>query len=294
LPESLTSVASSPGDATPRTRQGIGAKKITFTIFFSNTKLLVAEHLPKCRKYNRNHFISDILPELEREKVRYERSEQDRTLYAHFNHSKSYHGGNIQGKSDMTGLVRALHSRYSPDLSPCDFWSFERAKGKVKDREFHTVQDIRSSRTEIWKGVIFEDVQSVFVEWKIRLNWVIGNGREDYSNSSTKNGDLLGRHSQGILSVKLFRHAIFSQERRFFMTKGGFFIQPKHLDKTLYEMILFRFEHEASWIFRTHREGIPKVMTPHPQRFPAASHRDGSDDVPSYRDPLKLSTCDTT
>jgi hypothetical protein len=35
--------------------------------------------------------------------------------------------------------------------------------------------------TEIWNDLTFEDVQSVFREWKIRLNWVIENGGEYYS-----------------------------------------------------------------------------------------------------------------
>jgi hypothetical protein len=54
------------------------------------------------------------------------------------------------------------------------------AKGEMKDREFHTVHDIRSQLTEIWTRLTFEDVQSVFLEWKIRLNWVIENGGEYY------------------------------------------------------------------------------------------------------------------
>jgi hypothetical protein len=44
------------------------------------------------------------------------------------------------------------------------------AKGEMKDREFQTVQDIRRRLTEIWNDLTFQDVQSVFLEWKIRLN----------------------------------------------------------------------------------------------------------------------------
>jgi hypothetical protein len=51
------------------------------------------------------------------------------------------------------------------------------AKGKMRDREFHTVQDILGRSTEIWNGLTFEDVQSVFLEWQIRLNWVIESAR---------------------------------------------------------------------------------------------------------------------
>jgi hypothetical protein len=76
------------------------------------------------------------------------------------------------------------------------------AKGKMRDRKFHTVQDILGRLTEILNGLTFEDVQSVFLEWQIRLNSVIENGGEYYSESSNKNGNLLGRHSQGIFSAR--------------------------------------------------------------------------------------------
>jgi hypothetical protein len=152
-----------------------------FIIFFANRKLLIAEHLPKGQKYNQDYFISDILPELERQKMRYERRKQGRTFFVHMHRSKSSDDGKIQGKFDMKGLTRALHRPYSPDLSPCDRWFFGIAKGKMKDREFHAVQDIRRRLTEIWNDLTFEDVQSVFLEWKIRVNWVIGNAGEYYS-----------------------------------------------------------------------------------------------------------------
>jgi hypothetical protein len=92
--------------------------------------------------------------------------------------SKSHDSGKIQGKFDINSLVRAPHPPYSPDLSPCDFWFFGMAKGKKKDREFHTVQDLPRGLTEIWNDLTCEEVQSVFIEWKIRVTWVIENGGE--------------------------------------------------------------------------------------------------------------------
>jgi transposase len=163
-------------DVNPRTRPGIGVTKRMSTIVFANRKLLIAEDLPKGQKYSQDYFISDILPALEREKMRYKRRKQGGTCYAHMNHSKSHDGAKIQGKFDTKGLGRFPHPPYPPDLSPCDFWFLGMAKGKLTDREFHTVQQIRRRLTEIWNGLNFKDVQSVFLEWKIRFKWVIENG----------------------------------------------------------------------------------------------------------------------
>jgi hypothetical protein len=52
---------------------------------------------------------------------------------------------------------------------------------KMRDREFRTVQDILSRLTEIWNGLTFEDLQSVLLEWQIRLNCIFENGGEYYS-----------------------------------------------------------------------------------------------------------------
>jgi hypothetical protein len=72
--------AHSPGDVIPRKRKAIGVKKTMFTIFFTNKKLLIAEYLPTGQKYNQDYFISDILPELEREQMRHQRRKQGGTV----------------------------------------------------------------------------------------------------------------------------------------------------------------------------------------------------------------------
>jgi acyl-CoA hydrolase len=68
LYESSAMFAKSPGDVIPRTRKEINMKKTMFTIFVTNRRLVIAEDLPKGQKYSPDYFISDIFPELEREK----------------------------------------------------------------------------------------------------------------------------------------------------------------------------------------------------------------------------------
>jgi hypothetical protein len=80
----------------------------------------------------------------------------------------------------------------------------------MKDWEFHTVQDVHRRPTEIWNGLNFKDVQSVPLEWKIRLNWVIENGGEEYDERNKQNGDFLGAHFQGILSARLSGHPVYA------------------------------------------------------------------------------------
>jgi hypothetical protein len=163
-----------------------------FTIFFTKSKSLIAEDLPKCQKHNQDDFISDILPNVESEKIRRRRRKQGGTFRAHIGHSKNPDGAKIRGQFDTKGVVRSPHPPHAPDLSPCGFWFFGMAKGEMKDRELHPVQDIRRRLTE--------------------------NGVEHYRERSKKNGDLLGAHFQGILSATLSGHPVY---RRYLRLKSN-------------------------------------------------------------------------
>jgi histone-lysine N-methyltransferase SETMAR len=149
LYESLTMFVRPPRDVILRTRKQIGVKQTMFTIFLTNRKLLIAEYLPKGQKYSQDCFISDVLPGLEREKMRYKWRKQGGTFCVQMDHSKSHDHRKVQEKFDTKSPVCSHHPPYSPDLSPCDFWFFGMVKGKMRDRECHTIQDILGCLTEI-------------------------------------------------------------------------------------------------------------------------------------------------
>jgi hypothetical protein len=162
--ESSAMFAKSPPDVKPRTKTGIGVKKTMFTIFFTGRKLLITVDLPEGQKYNRDYLISDILPELEREKMRYRWRKQSPAFHAHIDHSRRHGAAKMQATFDTKRLVRSPYGPYFRDLSPCYFWFFGLAKGEMKDRELHTVEDIDRCSMEIWNGLNFKDVQSAFLE----------------------------------------------------------------------------------------------------------------------------------
>jgi hypothetical protein len=51
-------------------------------------------------------------------------------------------------------------------------------KGILKDREFHSYDEIEDVITMAWNDLTFDEVQSVFHNWMNRLRWVIENGGE--------------------------------------------------------------------------------------------------------------------
>jgi hypothetical protein len=56
--------ATSPREVVPRTKQNIYAKKTMVAIFFTSTRLLVLNFLPKGTKSNQDYFIDTGLPNL--------------------------------------------------------------------------------------------------------------------------------------------------------------------------------------------------------------------------------------
>jgi hypothetical protein len=57
-------LATSAREVVPTTKQNISAMKIMVTIFFTSTRLLVLNFLPKGTKFNQDYFIDTMLPNL--------------------------------------------------------------------------------------------------------------------------------------------------------------------------------------------------------------------------------------
>jgi hypothetical protein len=57
-------------EVVPRTKQNISAKKTMVIIFFTSTRLLVLNFLPKGTKFNQDYFIDRVIPNLYSEKRR--------------------------------------------------------------------------------------------------------------------------------------------------------------------------------------------------------------------------------
>jgi hypothetical protein len=48
----------------------------------------------------------------------------------------------------------------------------------MKDREFHSYDELEEAITMTWNDFTFDEVQSVFHNWMNRLRWAIENGGE--------------------------------------------------------------------------------------------------------------------
>jgi hypothetical protein len=51
-------------------------------------------------------------------------------------------------------------------------------KGILKDRDFHSHDEVEEAITTAWNDLTLDEVQSVFHNWMNRLRWVIENRGE--------------------------------------------------------------------------------------------------------------------
>jgi hypothetical protein len=92
--------------------------------------------------------------------------------------STCHNGSKVASKFEQRHIFRLPHQPCSPDISPCDFWLFGLLKGIMKDRKFHSHDEIEEAITVAWNNLTFEDVQSIFYDWMRRVALVIENEGE--------------------------------------------------------------------------------------------------------------------
>jgi hypothetical protein len=138
------------------------------------------EALPKGSEYSRDYFIHHQLPALNHFSTGNARLKVAPSLMVHVNNSVCHGVVKITEKMSLKRLGRALHSGYSPNINPCDFWAFRTIKGATKDRHFHGPEEILRAIQEASSHFIFEDFQNVFKSWMDRLTWPIAHNREYY------------------------------------------------------------------------------------------------------------------
>jgi hypothetical protein len=81
--------------AATRTKDADRTKKTLLTVFFTSRWLIVLEALPKETTCTQHYFISDILPDLDSEKLRYPRTNPGQECFLHMNSSKCHNSKKI-------------------------------------------------------------------------------------------------------------------------------------------------------------------------------------------------------
>lgn len=88
--------ATSREEVRPRTKSTIAPKRTMVTIFFTGTKLLVLGIVSREEKFNQNHFLAVIAPELSKENSDAKRRIDTKQLVVHMDKSMRHNWSKIQ------------------------------------------------------------------------------------------------------------------------------------------------------------------------------------------------------
>jgi hypothetical protein len=145
-----------------REKATIGAQKVMLTIFFNDITLITLNTLPSGARFNQKYFINNILSNIVEARRRIFHRFRRRESFVHMDNSLCYNGRKVTDELDNLKLDRVPHLRYSPYLSPCNFWVFGMLEQKIKDRVFQIVEGIMTAVHRAWDELTLKDIQSVF------------------------------------------------------------------------------------------------------------------------------------
>jgi histone-lysine N-methyltransferase SETMAR len=165
----------------PRISPAIDTKKTMITIFFTGDQLIHLAALSRGMNFNKEYFINEILEGIHQSCNQGSGYQVTKTIKIHMDNARVHNSREVCIELGKLKLTRLPHPPYSPDLSPCDFWFFGRAKTAFQNQRFEDSNAILAALTDLWESITFEELQRVFSNWIRRLEWVIKNNGEDYT-----------------------------------------------------------------------------------------------------------------
>jgi hypothetical protein len=87
-------------------------------------KFIVFDVLPRGNTFNQLYFSNNIFSDLKTTNLNFRRQKTGPTFWANRDNSMRHNGSKVMSKIQKNPISRMPHSRYSPDIGPCDCWLF--------------------------------------------------------------------------------------------------------------------------------------------------------------------------
>jgi histone-lysine N-methyltransferase SETMAR len=131
--------------------------------------LIVA--LPKGCTFNTECSRDNIIAAL----TQLQPEDDGRKFVVHVDNARVHTAQKCRACCEENGLRLALHSPYSPDLAPSDFFLFDYVKESLKGMVFPSYEELLDAIGEVLNGIESETLISVFEHWMERLESVSKN-----------------------------------------------------------------------------------------------------------------------
>jgi histone-lysine N-methyltransferase SETMAR len=104
----------------------------------------------------------------------------------HMGNSRIHSTLETEDKVCKAKMERLAHPPYSANLSPCAFEFSGRAKTALRNRRFVDSDDVIEVLANLFDIVSLHELQRVFQSWIQRLEWVIRNNGEYFTERLNK------------------------------------------------------------------------------------------------------------
>jgi hypothetical protein len=158
-----------PGETVPdRERYTIQSPKLMVTIVWNPNGFHVVDALPKAGKFNAHYYTGNIIYAI----LIWRQAEggtRPSKLWVHADNARPHTAKVSADFMATSGMKRAPHPPYSPDLAPSDFFLFGYVKGKLTGYRAGSAAELLLRINEILAEITQETLNAVFHEWIQRL-----------------------------------------------------------------------------------------------------------------------------
>ena len=169
-----------------KARQVKSNVKTMLIAFFDIDGLVHHEYVPRGQTVKKV-FYKTVLQRL-RDAVRRHRPEKWRSgnWILHHDNAPAHMAVTTNEFLAKNNIPSLPHPRYSPDLSPCDFFLFPQLKKTMKVRRFDDIEEVQANATRQIRVITKSDFQRCFRQWQEGWNKCI-EAKGDYFEGDKTN-----------------------------------------------------------------------------------------------------------
>ena len=162
------------GEKVEKPKRLISDEKIMIFTAFSTAGLILIEMLPRGQRFNSTYMCEIILPKLRQKIKEHPEIKSNIRPILHMDNAKPHNSQKTQEKIEELGFSRLPQPRYSPDLSPNDFFLYGYIKEKLENKFHSTPAELMKSIIGICQEIDKITWKNVYESWINRLDAVIG------------------------------------------------------------------------------------------------------------------------
>ena len=137
-------------------------------IFFYPKGIVHKEFVPSGQTVNQTFYLQVL--ECLRNRVVRVRCKIANMWFLHHDNVPSHKSFAVREFLAQHNITMFPHPPYSPDLAPCNFFSFIKQKAHLKGHHFGTVENVQAAATRTLNNISSEDFLHCYEEWQQRWN----------------------------------------------------------------------------------------------------------------------------